>query len=82
MEGHTPLTFWILDENVQHYILMVSNYFGYQELDPITGIPNEETRGAYAKRKIAGTIKGVIDQQALKEMSDDIVVPPIDIVVE
>ena len=75
-ETHTPLTFWILNENVDEYIEMLSRSFGYREFD-VLGEPNPETRGAYAKRKIASELSSKVEEQKLTEARDEIFIPPI-----
>ena len=81
MEGFTPLTFQIRDENVTRYILMLSRYFGYKEFD-MDGEPNPESKGAYAKRKIDNTLKNIVEQEERKEAEGEIVIPPIEIIPE
>ena len=82
MDGYTPLVFQIKDEDVERHVLNISNSFGYQAIDPITGIPNTETRAHYAKWKNAALMMNISERQEKKDRTDEIVVPPVDIVVE
>ena len=82
MDGYTPLIFQIKDEDVERHVLNISNHFGYQEIDLVTGEENTETRAHYAKRKIAAMMIGISEQQEIKDLVDEIVVPPVDIIPE
>ena len=81
MDGYTPLTFQIKDENVDRYIEMLSNHFGYRVID-IDGEPILETRGVFAKRKIANTLSNWVEEEERKEALGNIVIEPPEIIGE